>query len=71
MTNPSSTQFHHYNQLSWGLTHYFRSFATGKRLAFRANEIASVRPALFGSSVVTTVGGYEFSVTATRPEQVS
>jgi hypothetical protein len=70
MTNPA-TQIHHFNRFTFGPTHYYRSFETGKRLAFRANEIVSVRPALFGSSVVTTIGGYEFSVTATRPEQIS
>lgn len=65
------TQIHHRNELTYGPVCYFRSLTTGKRLAFRANEIASTRPGQFGSAVVTTIGGYEFSVTATRPEQVS
>lgn len=71
MTNPSTTFVHHYNQMSWGPTSYYRSLTTGKRLAFRANEIAFVRPAVFGSGVVTTTGGYEFAVCSPKPESVS
>jgi hypothetical protein len=71
MTNPSMTKVHHYNRLSSGPCYYFISIRTGNRLAFRANEIASVRPGPFGTGVVTTVGGYEFGVTSTRAETVS
>lgn len=70
MTNPSTTKVHHMNQLSWGPTHYYRSATTGKRLAFRSNEIASVRPGPFTDGIVTTVGGCEFITTSTKPEMV-
>lgn len=60
----------HYNQLSWGPCHYYWSTLTGRRLAFRANEIESVRPGLFGNAIVTTTSGYEHSVTSTKPEMI-
>jgi hypothetical protein len=71
MTNPSIGRIHHYNNLSWGACYYFDSVSTTRRLIFRANEIASVRPAPFGTAFVTTVEGCEFRVTSTKPSTVS
>lgn len=68
MTNQSSASTHHYNQLSWGPCHFYRSALTGKRLVFRSNEIASVRSGFLSDGILTSVGGYEFQVTSIKPE---
>lgn len=69
MTNPSSSAYHHYNQLSWGACQYYRSATSGQRFIFRPNEIASVIPG-DDYSVVLTVGGCEYPVTTYKPEMV-
>lgn len=62
---------YHTNNLTWGPLHIYWSSKTGKRVAFRANEIESVTARPYDTAVVKTLGGYEFDVTSAKPEKIS
>lgn len=70
MTYPRTSGIFHYNQISFGPCHYFRSAHSGQRLLFRANEIIAVTPLHTGGAVVLVDGGGEFEVTSYTPEMV-
>lgn len=70
MTEPHSIRAYTYNNEAWGEPLFFTSVRTGKKLLFRPNEIASVKPDRNGGAVVTSVGGLDFEVTSMQPETI-